>query len=342
MTSDERALHAAILAAPDDDTPRLVFADWLDEHGEPERAEFIRVQCELYRLGPARRTYPAVSSFQFFRNSGSTFVEGDQPKIGEYIDIELDEEARQDLDAAERPLVYKKKWHGVLVTDVSLDGGNHEGIMSWRIEFTLDGGSGQWAGERLKARECELLSKAKHVLLGPAFPGGWSVESHESHMDQATFSRGFVSQIRCRFGSWYGGPCERCHRSGYHLAAGMFATEDPCHQCGGTGQIPGVGRRVVRSTHAVLTGGPASPPVHIFDKTPFSYDAVGFSGVRHDGVLWEPGIAYDAQHQIPFDIPQAAGWIAHVTGGYMHYDFRDVTIAQQELDAACLAWAKLA
>src|SRR5689334_18621005 len=30
-----------------DDAPRLVYADWLDEHGDPERAEFIRVQCEL-------------------------------------------------------------------------------------------------------------------------------------------------------------------------------------------------------------------------------------------------------------------------------------------------------
>lgn len=30
-----------------DDTPRLAFADWLDEHGEHDRAEFIRVQCEF-------------------------------------------------------------------------------------------------------------------------------------------------------------------------------------------------------------------------------------------------------------------------------------------------------
>src|SRR5258708_4589383 len=30
-----------------DDTPRLVFADWLEENGQPNRAEFIRVQCEL-------------------------------------------------------------------------------------------------------------------------------------------------------------------------------------------------------------------------------------------------------------------------------------------------------
>lgn len=33
-----------------DDEPRLVYADWLDENGEPNRAEFIRTQCELFRL----------------------------------------------------------------------------------------------------------------------------------------------------------------------------------------------------------------------------------------------------------------------------------------------------
>jgi uncharacterized protein (TIGR02996 family) len=44
--SDEAALLAAILAHPDEDTPRLMYADWLDEHGQPERAEFIRIQCD--------------------------------------------------------------------------------------------------------------------------------------------------------------------------------------------------------------------------------------------------------------------------------------------------------
>src|SRR5262249_29188021 len=40
-----------ILANPGDDTPRLVYADWLDEQGDPARAEFIRAGCELARLG---------------------------------------------------------------------------------------------------------------------------------------------------------------------------------------------------------------------------------------------------------------------------------------------------
>jgi uncharacterized protein (TIGR02996 family) len=43
------AFLRTILAHPDDDGPRLVFANWLDEHGQPERAEFIRVQIDLAR-----------------------------------------------------------------------------------------------------------------------------------------------------------------------------------------------------------------------------------------------------------------------------------------------------
>jgi uncharacterized protein (TIGR02996 family) len=34
-----------ILEHPDEDAPRLIYADWLDENGDPDRAEFIRVQC---------------------------------------------------------------------------------------------------------------------------------------------------------------------------------------------------------------------------------------------------------------------------------------------------------
>ena len=44
---DRTALLRAVLAVPDDDTPRLVYADWLDEHGDPARAEFIRLQCRI-------------------------------------------------------------------------------------------------------------------------------------------------------------------------------------------------------------------------------------------------------------------------------------------------------
>ena len=50
MTPDEHAFMTAVLEAPDDDTPRLVFADWLDERGTDDdlaRAALIRAQCRL-------------------------------------------------------------------------------------------------------------------------------------------------------------------------------------------------------------------------------------------------------------------------------------------------------
>jgi uncharacterized protein (TIGR02996 family) len=49
--TDGEALIRSVLANPADDAPRLVYADWLEERGRAEDAEFIRVQIELARLG---------------------------------------------------------------------------------------------------------------------------------------------------------------------------------------------------------------------------------------------------------------------------------------------------
>ena len=49
---DRLAVMAAIVANPDEDTPRLAFADWLQEHGDGHdraRAEHIRVQIDATR-----------------------------------------------------------------------------------------------------------------------------------------------------------------------------------------------------------------------------------------------------------------------------------------------------
>jgi uncharacterized protein (TIGR02996 family) len=46
MRDPDRFLRA-VLADPDDTGLRLVFADWLEEHGDAARAEFIRVECEM-------------------------------------------------------------------------------------------------------------------------------------------------------------------------------------------------------------------------------------------------------------------------------------------------------
>jgi uncharacterized protein (TIGR02996 family) len=47
------AFLQVIIESPDDDSTRLVFADWLEEHGDAERAKLIRLQCSLNSLPPA-------------------------------------------------------------------------------------------------------------------------------------------------------------------------------------------------------------------------------------------------------------------------------------------------
>jgi uncharacterized protein (TIGR02996 family) len=50
MHDEERGLLDAIAANPDDDHDRRVYADWLEDHGEAARAEFVRIQLALARL----------------------------------------------------------------------------------------------------------------------------------------------------------------------------------------------------------------------------------------------------------------------------------------------------
>jgi uncharacterized protein (TIGR02996 family) len=46
----DQAFFDDIYAHPDDDGLRLIYADWLEENGQPERGELIRIQLELEEL----------------------------------------------------------------------------------------------------------------------------------------------------------------------------------------------------------------------------------------------------------------------------------------------------
>jgi uncharacterized protein (TIGR02996 family) len=53
--TDRETLLRGVSENPDDDAPRLVYADWLDEHGDPRQAEFIRVQIQLAQVPESER-----------------------------------------------------------------------------------------------------------------------------------------------------------------------------------------------------------------------------------------------------------------------------------------------
>lgn len=49
-----------ILKNRDEDTPRLVFADWLQDHGERERGEFLLLQCQMAYTPEEDPAYPRL------------------------------------------------------------------------------------------------------------------------------------------------------------------------------------------------------------------------------------------------------------------------------------------
>src|SRR3954464_6337103 len=65
--NEEAGLLDAIHASPREDGPRLVYADWLEDHGQAEYAGFIRLQV-------ARAAQVGV--LNFYRGEGITVLEG--------------------------------------------------------------------------------------------------------------------------------------------------------------------------------------------------------------------------------------------------------------------------
>ena len=83
--TDREALLRAVIENPADDAPRLVYTDWLDEHGDPDRAEFIRlaitnpnadgVRDLLARHGDSwRAEAPSLPGVQWGMDLGRGFV----------------------------------------------------------------------------------------------------------------------------------------------------------------------------------------------------------------------------------------------------------------------------
>ena len=75
-------LHA-IAAQPEEDAPRLIFADWLEEQGDTARAEFIRVQCQLGRMEGCEPGYYALKQREakLYRAHGDTWSRDIKPWV---------------------------------------------------------------------------------------------------------------------------------------------------------------------------------------------------------------------------------------------------------------------
>lgn len=85
----EQAFVQAIVENPTDDAPRLIYADWLQERGDPEsaaRGEFIRLQCLLEHADETDPCWQAWRSREdeLGKQHGQTWSQGVRGRVDGY------------------------------------------------------------------------------------------------------------------------------------------------------------------------------------------------------------------------------------------------------------------
>ena len=153
LTTEERAFLAAIRAAPEDDLPRLVMADWLDEQHQPERAEFIRVQCEKDAIPAPPR----------------------EPERGEHPDVTLDLlEARQVWRKAWSPRYYelRERERTLFATHAAVWWPGERVRLTERCEECGGSGNGTMFAEGRPVRDCRKCQPSA-LVVRRGFPAEW-------------------------------------------------------------------------------------------------------------------------------------------------------------------------
>lgn len=322
------ALLATIREHPDLDGPRLVYADWLEERGDP-RGEFIRVQLELAVVSPGPRTFEGTS-ISFRKNTVeflATVNESDvMPRVGERINMKPE-------DGYPHMVKMKKLFHRLLVTGKTPDavGG---GCRTSMIDTIIDEQSVPWPGIELAVRERALLDAyaldwTKPMLGAIGESTRWWIPDQMLVLFnggmETTFRRGFPV-VRCRLEDWYE-ECEQCHGRGrYNFHYTGVPCEDDCPKCYGTGNV-GHGP-------ALLAAAGAIDGVDVSDREPNrggDYEWRWFRGRNRHGV--HP--ASDLPEAV-FDLLKG-GTIGDMGHKYMRFDSADA--ARRALSRALLLYA---
>jgi uncharacterized protein (TIGR02996 family) len=193
MTADERSLIQAIIANPDDDLPRLVYADWLEEHGRAAQAAVMR--SEHHRAGgnPAghlhfAKQYPDLLERIVYLAGATPSLLSSLPRGVVFLMAWWSGPARQAFSELAAALRVSDPTGDLLVVVIDVDGIPEE--FSWEFDrlvrphrVQLSGaGEGLWVcrgrviGVTRSGETISILSRCVHGLLSACdSQGPWAV-----------------------------------------------------------------------------------------------------------------------------------------------------------------------
>lgn len=187
--NEQAAFIRQICEQPEDDTVRLVYADWLDEHGEPVWAEFVRVQVELAKMPPPHREETLMGRGVPLESVGDGYYTMTLDSDDGYVPGER-------VDVLKHIALKEPKWmRGLRVVKTMPDGYGY-----FNLVLKRDGESKPWAGTALAARERELFHAINFPILGRDKPiHGLRLTQKELDLcelpSKGLVSRGFVSNV---------------------------------------------------------------------------------------------------------------------------------------------------
>lgn len=104
----EKRFLDAIDAAPMDDDTRAVYADWLEEHGRHDEAEFLRAQIEVKGMAPQHPRFEALS--KRITTLGPTMSSSWRRAVARPLIERCDASERQDSNGVRFELQCPQRW----------------------------------------------------------------------------------------------------------------------------------------------------------------------------------------------------------------------------------------
>lgn len=301
----ESALLADILSKPDDDLPRLVYADWLDENAA-EPCSFCGGSGQTFAVdaihGDGRVDNPRPAACMVC--SGSGRASDGRAERAEFIRLAIEIERR----------------------------GGYYGACQVAHPNALVGCGSCPACEITKRMDALIEDGDPHDItagwqIAPQWAWSYRVYENVAPCQEAIVRRGFVAECRCRLADWIGGECGRCGGDGRFYDDEYLETP-PCPACHGTGRTVGIGPQIV-AAHPVEW-------VECSDREPAQSEWNG----RWYWVTERRGEEFIG-NRLPYGLLKI---MAEIEGddldGRDWRDYHTSAAAIAALSAACLAWAK--
>jgi uncharacterized protein (TIGR02996 family) len=269
--SDEQSLVRAILAAPADDLPRLVYADWLEENA----GEAMCPKCKGTRI---ERRYESVGrEFSGFSMAyrhydcpcGSGHVPDGRRERAEFVRVQCE---RARLDGGERCPVCGWPYmmgEGCEPGNCSFRPGEHTAEYArWKERQTAYHALRQRERELFQFHVKELLPRSldARLTLEPRMLTGGGVT--------ALVRRGFVESVASPLATFLGEPCEACRYSDMPPRIVTRGGLDECAACRGIGRVGGCAA-------AVAAGQPVAR--WVLDREPSNGTTTEFHWFANDG-----------------------------------------------------------